>query len=534
MTQNGRQKVYLRQDIQVEPLFNRWFAWVLLVPPTTAALYLKERYLTVMESYVNSPMLHVAAVKDPKMRGGPFIDLGGKYIDEMKSLIVETKESNAEILAFASAIQSLSTLLAEKAKGYPMQPLYEEVPDQLRGLVELCYDLSNQPSFRFFEPLVYRSSFFQEKAQSVALSVIQRDHERPFIMSTPRFDDDQTVHLRLPFSSPGLDTLFAMKTRAEPYETALKHLGCEVGDEALFRSFFTEEAPQPYERYDGDAFRIRYFGHACILVETKEVTILLDPILSYTYESNVSRYTYQDLPDEIDYVLITHSHHDHILMETMLQIRHKVKEIIVGRNYDGLLQDPSLELLLRSAGFDRVREIRDLEEIPIPGGFIMGIPFMGEHHDLSINSRSCFYIRIGDRSVLSVSDSCTVEPRLYERVYQEVGEVDTLFLGMECDGAPISWVYGSLLPKPLPREIDYSRRARGCNCGEGMAIVDQFKFKEVYVYAMGQEPWLRHILANELTEESNPIQQSRQLIEACQSRGITAEYLFGEKEILVD
>jgi hypothetical protein len=59
---SGDRKVYLKQNIQTEPLFNSWYAWVLLLPPATAALNLAERYLPMMKSYVTSPMLHAAAV----------------------------------------------------------------------------------------------------------------------------------------------------------------------------------------------------------------------------------------------------------------------------------------------------------------------------------------------------------------------------------------------------------------------------------------------------------------------------------------
>ncbi len=64
-------------------------------------------------------------------------------------------------------------------------------------------------------------------------------------------------------------------------------------------------------------------------------------------------------------------------------------------------------------------------------------------------------------------------------------------------------------------------------------IVEQFHCKEVYVYAMGQEPWLNHVMGIKYTEKSNPIIQSNRLIETCRSRGMTAERLFGEKEILL-
>jgi hypothetical protein len=51
---------------------------------------------------------------------------------------------------------------------------------------------------------------------------------------------------------------------------------------------------------------------------------------------------------------------------------------------------------------------------------------------------------------------------------------------------------------------------------------------------MGQEPWLRHLLDNPLTEDSKPIIHSRRLIESCRERGKTAEFLFGQKELLLD
>ena len=65
-----------------------------------------------------------------------------------------------------------------------------------------------------------------------------------------------------------------------------------------------------------------------------------------------------------------------------------------------------------------------------------------------------------------------------------------------------------------------------------MSLVDIFNPREVYVYAMGQEPWLEFICSIKYTEESNPIVQSNHLIEACKARGICAERLYGEKELL--
>lgn len=62
----------------------------------------------------------------------------------------------------------------------------------------------------------------------------------------------------------------------------------------------------------------------------------------------------------------------------------------------------------------------------------------------------------------------------------------------------------------------------------------RFNCKEAYVYAMGQEPWLNYVMSLKYTEESNPIVASNKLVAECTKRGIIAERLFGEKEILIE
>jgi hypothetical protein len=56
----------------------------------------------------------------------------------------------------------------------------------------------------------------------------------------------------------------------------------------------------------------------------------------------------------------------------------------------------------------------------------------------------------------------------------------------------------------------------------------------VSVYAMGQEPWLNYVMSIKYTEQSRPIVESNRLINECHARGMTAERLFGEKEILLN
>lgn len=528
---SANDKYYLRQHIQVEPLVDRWYAWPHLIPPATAARNLTERHLKLMDSYIAAPQVHANAVKNPKMAGGPFIDYGGQRVDEIRALKDHIKKARVDLIELSAALGTLDALLRENAKGYGLQPLYPMVPDILRGYVELVYDLNNHPSFRVIEPLLYKSRYYDRSQQSIMLSSITQD-ERPFVLSTPRLDSENSLHLPLAFDEPEVDELFKLKAAPRRWDEIAEMLRLSNAQAAVAQSFFTTEAAPRYVPYHGPGVRWRYFGHACILLESNGINMLFDPVLSYTYENNVSRYTYLDLPESIDYVLITHDHQDHILLETLLQIRHKVKNIIVPRS-GSRLQDPSLKLLFQNSGFKNVIEISEMEEIHDGDVHITGLPFFGEHADLDIQSKMAWLVRIGQHSLLFAADSCNIEPRLYEHLHREIGDVDVLFLGMECDGAPLSWLYGPLLTQRIDRAMDESRRLAGSNYEQAISIVKLFKCREVYVYAMGQEPWLNYIMSIKYTEQSRPIVESNRLVKECQEHGIVSERLFGEKEILL-
>ena len=526
------QELYLRPNVVFEPLVDRWYAWSHLISPATAAMNIAHRHLKIMQSFVTAAQVHVAAVANPKMLGGPFISHGSERVPEIQALISQTKHDRAQMIAFAEAIQQLEDLLRTRADGHSLEPLYESVPELLRGYVELVYDLNDHPSFRLIEPLLYHSPYYDVDAQSMMLSLISED-ERPFVLSTPRLDSDTNVHVHLPFESQAIDDLFAMKRSPRPFQWIKERLDLSDGDDALFRSFLTEETPPPYEAYSGEGVRWRYFGHACILVETKQISILTDPVLSYTFASQIPRYGYEDLPDVIDYVLITHNHQDHIMFETILQLRHRIKCVVVPRSSGGALQDPSLKLLLRRIGFANVIELDELETLSAGDVTITGLPFLGEHADLDIRSKLAYLVRLGRHSLLFAADSCNVEPKLYQCVQRLVGEVDVLFLGMECEGAPLSWIYGPLITRRVQRTMDQSRRLSGSDYKKGIDIVHRFNCKQVYVYAMGQEPWLNYVMSKKYAQDSGPIIESNALLADCAAHAIVAERLFGEKEILL-
>lgn len=528
----SEKSVYLKPNVVIEPLFDRWYAWPHLISPATAAMNIVGRHLKIMNSYIQAPQVHAAAVKNPKLLGGPFMDVPQGKVAEVKALRDRTLGAQQDMIELREAVIALDKMLKENAIGYSLEALYAKVPDILKGYVELVYDLNNNPSFRFFESLLYASKYYKPSSQSISLWITNND-ERPFVLSTPRVDSDETLHLNIPFNSTFIDELSAMRRNPMPLHAIKGRIRLTEQQEKLFDTFFTEEAPPAYKKYEGDKLRMRYFGHACILVETKEVSILIDPIISYYgYQSDVSRFSDMDLPETIDYVLITHNHQDHILFETLLPLRHKIKNLVIPKSTSGSLQDPNLKLMFRHLGFKNVFEVEEMDSLVFGNCTLTGIPFIGEHSDLNIQSKICHHARIGNFTMLFVADSCNVAPQLYQHVHEQIGDVDIIFLGMECDGAPLTWLYGPLLSQDLARDKDNSRRLAGSNYEKGIALVDVFHPKEVYVYAMGQEPWLEFISSLKYTAESNPIVASNKLVSECMQRGIVSERLFGEKELL--
>jgi L-ascorbate metabolism protein UlaG (beta-lactamase superfamily) len=525
------QSYYLKPNVKAEPLVSRWGAWPLLVAPAQGAMTVANIQVKVMKSFVMAPQIHAEAIKNPAMRGGPFLDVAPARVAEVRALLDRTLKEQGHLLAFADAVKALNQMLVNEAKGYCIEDLYEKVPAALKGYVELVYDLNNFPSARFIEGLLYRSPYYDPTRQAFCLSATDSDH-RPFGLSTPRLDEPEMLIFDLPFASAAFDELCAMRFTPRPLAEIASALALDAEQTAKLARFLTTDPPsRRAAKFDGEGVRVRYVNHACLLVESRDTTIMTDPIVGYDYPSDLARYTYLDMPERIDYALISHGHGDHLLFETLLQLRHKIGTVVVPKGGAGTLEDPSLKLMLRSVGFKNVVELDELETIEVPGGSITGLPFLGEHADLNIRSKTAHLIELAGRRILCAADSRNVAGELYERLREVTGDIETLFLGMECDGAPLTWSYGQLCTRPLAREMDQSRRLTGSDYVRGMDIVLRLNCRRAYVYAMGQEPWLNYITSIVYTDESKPIIESNRLIEACRSRGIEAARLYGASEI---
>lgn len=524
--------LFLKQNVALEPLYNRWYAWWYLVSPMTAPLFVANLHVKLMQSFVANPAIHVAALKNPELMGGPYLNYGVERAAEVKELLDWTLKEQASSIQFTQAVAELDKLLLT-CTGFSLEEQYKKVPDLLRGYVELTYDLNNRASARFIEALLYHSPFYKESSQSIALRLLEGD-ARPYIYSTPRLDSlGDTVHAHVPLRSQAIDALFAMRRTPGPVEPIREALGLGPEKAETFATFFTEQPPRPAPRYDGEGIRVRYFGHACVLIETREISILTDPVVSYDFPAQLPRYTHADLPERIDYAVITHGHADHLMFETLLQLRERIGTVIVPASGGGNLADPSIKLMLRNTGFRRVVALGDMESLEVPGGSITGVPFIGEHADLNIQAKIAHRVQLGGKSLLMAADANAIEPRMYEHVHRVLGDIDVLFLGLESEGGPLSWMYGPLLSVPLPRKMDQSRRLNGCNSERAIELVHKLRPKQVLVYAMGREPWLGHVMAMGYTENSPQLVEARKLMAYCTERGITSSLPYGQAEFFL-
>jgi 4-amino-L-phenylalanyl-[CmlP-peptidyl-carrier-protein] 3-hydroxylase len=215
-----------------------------------------------------------------------------------------------------------------------------------------------------------------------------------------------------------------------------------------------------------------------------------------------------------------------MLFETLIRIRHRVGTVLIPKSSNSSLVDPGLGGILRRLGFPHVVEVDDLDTMRCGSAEVVALPFLGEHGDLRIRSKTGWLIRFGERSVLFAADSTNIAPTMYTKVAEVIGRVDTVFIGMESTGAAASWIYGPLYGAPLDRRTDQSRRLNGSNFPQARDIVDALDPDEVYVYAMGLEPWLGVVMAIDYDENHPAIVDSNLLVKHVRDKGRTADRLY--------
>jgi L-ascorbate metabolism protein UlaG (beta-lactamase superfamily) len=113
------------------------------------------------------------------------------------------------------------------------------------------------------------------------------------------------------------------------------------------------------KRLVGDSTEIVWFGHSSYLIRINRINVLVDPIFSKkaspvsfagvtSFEGSLP-YTAADMPD-IDIMVITHDHYDHMDYKTIMALKDRVKKFVcplgVGQHLDkwGIARNKIIEL----------------------------------------------------------------------------------------------------------------------------------------------------------------------------------------------
>lgn len=527
--------LYLKADAYFEPLLNHWYAWPYLLPPVTGARHIVNTHRRIMQSFVKNYKLHIIASKDSNFTGGEFLNCTEDQVDDIRALIEELDEKCSDLIELSAAVKELDDLVYEHTSGESIEYIYPQVPGPLKGCVEIFLDMEHRASYRLIEPLLYRSSYYKPSLQSLSFGLLSKVGERPFVLSTPRLPDEDHMQVNADFSAPIVDAIFRTREKplsSEDIDDLFKNYEQTGG--VSYQDFFTTEKPKHSHVPVEEGVRLSYTGHAGFLLETKEMSIMVDPIIASREQGNEEEMiSFSELPETIDYVLLTHTHMDHANLETLLQLRYKIKKIIVPKNNGGTLADPSLRLLLKQLMF-KVIEVDDLDEITIPGGRIVSLPFLGEHGDLNIRSKTAWYVEVYGKKCFFGADSSNPDRHLYERLGTIFTDLDVLAIGMECVGAPYTWAYGALHTKKVSKAIKNSRRLDGSDCEQALPMVKAFNAKQVYIYAIGLEACFKYFNGLEHDDDSRQVVESNKFVEACKDINVPAEILYCKKTITLN
>ncbi len=502
--------------------------------PIPASLHVHKSQLPLLKAYLQNPDFHARAARDPALSGGTFVGVDPQRAGEVKVLLQQMQEAQADRIHLAESLEQFQGWLMEEAKGQSLEPLYEKVPEPLRGLVELSYDYINRPFVRVMEGALYRSPYHKPQLQSLRLLPLESDASRPHLFTTPYLMEPGQLDWAVPFSEQRISQLFETDLSPRPLGYLRDVLGSAVTSDEQLLPLLTDAPPATYTPWEGPQPRVRYLGHACALVEWKGITILVDPVISPRPTSGgMERFTFHELPPRIDYALITHSHPDHLAIDTLLRLRHRIGHLVVPRCNGFLVGDYSPKLLARSLGFENVLELESYESIPLPDGELIAVPFLGEHGDIG-HAKSSYVVRAGKQQLLFAADSMCVDEVVYRHLRQNLGPIQTVFMNTEIEGAPHTWTLEALFPKKRDRKLEKNRRCRGSNANEGLRILELVGASRLYNYAMGLEPWMEHIIGPPSSSETPRMKESDRLLTEAQARGLTAVRLYGLTDLLLE
>jgi L-ascorbate metabolism protein UlaG (beta-lactamase superfamily) len=177
---------------------------------------------------------------------------------------------------------------------------------------------------------------------------------------------------------------------------------------------------------------VTYLGHATVLVESAEGTLLTDPVFSerigriFTKRTTPSTAVPEAMPP-LSAVLISHAHHDHLDYRSLRRLRPPPPMVVPW----------GLSLPMRWHGFEKTRVLRAWESTTIGGWTIVAVPsrHFGGRLPLVGTSGHVGYVLSGPSCLYFAGDT-----GLDEALFREVGrrfDIDLAILPIA--GAVFPW-----------------------------------------------------------------------------------------------
>ncbi|WP_459780728.1 MBL fold metallo-hydrolase [Photobacterium sp. R1] len=518
--------LYLRNNVFIEPLVEHWYAWHYLLSPVARSFFMRKNRKQ-LRSFLKYPEFH-SGISSGKVST---VRLSMDDVFSVEQYLDGNQQQEAQQEQLLSAVEKLDELVSQ-FKGDSLEPLYQEIPSELKGRAELYYARNQSGAYRLFEN-AFDGVF--DRCESVLFTLKTEHTKRPPVFNTPRLSCHETQFLiDIDFKEKILDKIFEARRTPVDFNKLCREMNLSDEAKQQFRILFTSECEHK-EPSAPSHEKIRYFGHATLLIETSSESLLIDPWIqneSFEKDGKIS-YSLSDLPEHIDYVVITHGHADHFNVETLLQIRHKVGQIIVPKSSGDMIEDPSLAKILKQIGFGNVIEVDPFEKIQGNTFQLHTLPFLGEHGDLRVDAKSSYYIETDSEQLLILSDSKFIQAEIYQYLLDNTLKVSKMFVGMECEGAPYTWLYEPVLNQGHQPEYAKNRRLTGCDCDETEQLIQLINPDSVFVYAMGLEPWLEYLIGKPATFDDYIVREYKRLEEKMSQKDRSLKLLYWSEEISI-
>ncbi|QLQ36507.1 MBL fold metallo-hydrolase [Micromonospora robiginosa] len=471
---------YLCSDVLVQPLVDRFDAWLYTVAPAPAALTLAHAQIPLMQRRLSRP--------------------GGAGV---AALLESIKRDRGAMLDFAAAAATAEEMIADATAPDDLAALYRRLPQAVQGLVELTRDRGGRPGIRWIESLLYRSRVHDEQRQSIRIGPAPAGRARG-LPGGPHLPGPDTLDLPVRFDAEAVTELARARVRPTTLDHLAEVLGLDGARAALLDRFLAPAPAVRSGRHLEAGGRIRYLGRSSFLVQTPEGAVLTDPFVDTR-----GRYVIGDLPDHVDLILLTNGWQEPAAFATLVQLRGRIGGVVVPRSSKGNIADPSLVLFLRHTGFPVV-EVDDFEEVAFPGGSVVATPYQDDGAGPDVRAKSTYVVKAAGATVFVGSGSGSAEPLLYRGIRDVAGPIDMAFLARDVSAPPQAWL-DALPGHPGERRVEPAPAA-----DRAAAIVSGLDADEMWTYAPGAEPAVPGAIGD--------------IERWCAGRGILARQLTGGRE----